>query len=62
VSIHPTRHVACEHLGPPPDLVYRPPTWQSLTLAEPTPPTMLPSDLKCSGVPRGRQAGQERNA
>ena len=60
--IHPTRHVACEQLGPPPDLLYRPPTWQSVTLAEPAHPTTYPSDLKCSGVPCGRQAGQERNA
>jgi hypothetical protein len=39
VEIHPRRHVACEHLGPPPDLVYRPPAWQSVTLAEPAHPT-----------------------
>jgi hypothetical protein len=60
--IHPTRRVASEHLGPPPDLVYRPPTWQSVTLIESAPPTTFPSDLKCSGAPCGRQAGQERNA
>jgi hypothetical protein len=59
VSIHPTRHVACEHLGPPPDLVYRPPTWQSQPLTGSASPTTFPSALKCSGVPCGRQV---RNA
>jgi D-glycero-D-manno-heptose 1,7-bisphosphate phosphatase len=34
---------ACEHLGPPSDLVYRPPTWQSVTLPELAHPTTFPS-------------------